>query len=87
MKKERLHHGKIVKVPYNLMSEQCAKRVECATQISQVLEKAKNTNYASILTLDETPIPLQNERTEKWYSLDNPTPAMRQSLSGRRSLH
>ena len=74
LKKEGLHYGKFFKVPYNLTPEQRDRRVECATEMLKVLEKAKKTNYASILTLDETPIQLQNERSEGWYSLDNPTP-------------
>ena len=86
LKKEGLHYDNCIKVPYNLTPEQRARRVECATQMLKLLEKAK-TNYTSILTLDETPIQLQNERNEGWYSLDNPTPATRPSLSGRRSLH
>ena len=74
LKMEGLQYGKFIKVPYNLTPEQRSRRVECATQMLQLLEKAKKTNYASILTLDETPIQLQNERSEGWYSLDSPTP-------------
>ena len=74
LKKAGLHYGPYQKVPYKLTPEQRSKRVQCATRMLQVLEKAKRTNYASVLTLDETPIQLQNERSEGWHSLDNPVP-------------
>ena len=41
LKKEGLQYGKFIKVPYNLTPEQRARRVECATQMLQLLEKAK----------------------------------------------
>ena len=41
LKKYGLHYGPYQKVPYKLTPEQRSKRVQCATRMLQVLEKAK----------------------------------------------
>jgi len=69
-----LHYGKFIKVPYHLTEQQRKKRVDSSVKLLKVLKKAKKHNYCSLLTLDETPIQLQNEENQGWYSADKPTP-------------
>ena len=55
LKKYGLHYGPYRKVPYKLTPEQRSKRDNALPECCKYLRRLKRTNYASVLTLDETP--------------------------------
>ena len=50
--------------------------VEAVRRMLAVLPEAESGNFSSILTLDETPIQLENESDKGWYRTDKPKPRM-----------
>ena len=62
------------KVPYILSEEMKALRVEYAQTMLDILEKQKQHNFMDILTMDETPLYLQNDNLLGWVSEDDPIP-------------
>jgi len=67
-------YSKYIVVPYDLSAEQRQKRVEAAITLLSALEKQQKVNFRDIVTLDETPVTLENEEKAGWHLEDNPTP-------------
>jgi len=74
LKLHGLNYGAFTKVPHKLTPKMRKRRVEAATEMLNVLEKAEEENFDNIITMDETPIVLENEERKGWYFEGKPKP-------------
>ena len=60
-------YGQLSKVPHKLTPAMRKSRVRAAKEMLAVLKQAEKEKYMSIVTMDKTPILLENESCKEWY--------------------
>lgn len=67
-------YGQFTKVPHKLTATMRKNRVRAAKEMLAVLKEAEKEKFMSIVTMDETPILLENESCKGWYFAGKPKP-------------